>query len=62
MLEVTDEALVSSDIVGRPVSSIVDAGACLAVGPMLKIVGWYDNEVAYAARLLDLVAHIGGCP
>ncbi len=60
VLEVTDEPLVSTDIVGAPASSIVDAGACLSVGPLLKIVGWYDNELAYAARLLDLVAHIGG--
>ena len=59
ILDVTDAPLVSSDIVGNTHSSIVDAAACLAQGPLLKIVGWYDNEAAYAARLLDLAAQVG---
>lgn len=56
VLHVTDEPLVSSDIVGDPHSSIVDVGASLAVGPLIRLQGWYDNETGYAARLLDLAA------
>jgi glyceraldehyde 3-phosphate dehydrogenase len=59
ILDVRDDALVSSDIVGDSHSSIVDVGACLARGPLLKIVGWYDNEAGYAARVLDLASHVG---
>ncbi len=59
ILDVRDEPLVSSDIIGDTHSSIVDVSACLAQGPLLKIVGWYDNEAGYAARLLDLAAHLG---
>lgn len=56
VLRVTDEPLVSSDIVGDPHSSIVDVGASLSVGPLIRLQGWYDNETGYAARLLDLAA------
>jgi glyceraldehyde 3-phosphate dehydrogenase len=56
ILEVTDAPLVSSDVVGDLHSSIVDEGASLASGPLVRVVGWYDNEAAYAARLLDLAS------
>ena len=56
ILELRDDALVSSDIVGNTHSSIVDTGACLAAGPLIRVVGWYDNEAGYAARLLDLAS------
>lgn len=62
ILEVADEPLVSSDIVGRTASSIVDAQATLGVGALVKVCGWYDNEYAYAARLLDLATVAGGVP
>lgn len=60
IIEVVDKPLVSSDIVGEPVSSIVDVGACRSSGPLLKLVGWYDNEAGYAARLLDLAVELHG--
>ncbi len=60
VLAVCDDPLVSSDIVGTTVSSLVDAGAVLGVGSLVKVGGWYDNEAAYAARLLDLAAVAGG--
>lgn len=56
ILDVRNEPLVSSDIVGDLHSSIVDEQASLAAGPLVRVVGWYDNEAAYAARLLDLVS------
>lgn len=59
ILDVRDEALVSCDILGDPHSSIVDVGACMAQGALVKIVGWYDNEWGYAGRVLDLAAIAG---
>lgn len=56
ILDVRDKPLVSSDLVGETHSSVVDVGACMASGPLLRIAGWYDNESGYAARLLDLAA------
>ena len=59
ILDVRDEALVSSDILGDPHSSIVDIGACMGLGQLVKIVGWYDNEWGYSTRMLDLAAILG---
>ncbi len=58
ILDVRDEQLVSSDIIGDTHSSIVDVGASMGLGPLVRVVGWYDNEFAYAARLLDLASSI----
>ncbi len=59
VLDVRDDSLVSSDILGDTHSSIVDVGACIGMGPLIKIVGWYDNEWGYAGRLIDLAAVVG---
>ena len=59
ILDVRKEALVSSDILGDSHSSIVDVDACMGLGQLVKIVGWYDNEWGYSTRLLDLVAILG---
>ena len=59
ILDVRKEALVSSDILGDEHSSIVDVDACMGLGQLVKIVGWYDNEWGYSTRLLDLVAILG---
>lgn len=53
----TDE-LVSSDVMGDTRSSIVDSLMTLKVGPMLKVVAWYDNEAGYATRLVDMAQYI----
>jgi glyceraldehyde 3-phosphate dehydrogenase len=56
LLEVTDEPLVSCDIVGSPASSIVDSALTQVVGGnLVKVVAWYDNEWGYAHRLIDQV-------
>lgn len=53
-LAVSDEHLVSSDIVGRNESSIVDLELTQVLGgDLVKVVAWYDNEWGYCARLLD---------
>lgn len=59
ILDVRKEALVSSDVLSDPHSSIVDVDACMGLGQLVKIVGWYDNEWAYAGRVLDLAALAG---
>ncbi len=59
ILRVTDEALVSRDIIGDPHSSIVDSElTMLLAGNVLKVVSWYDNEWGYSARLVDMAAHV----
>ncbi len=56
ILEVTDEALVSTDLRGSTASSIFSAIDTLVVGNMVKVVAWYDNEWGYACRIADLTA------
>jgi len=58
ILEVTDEALVSSDLKGSTYSSIFSAMDTLVLGNMVKVVAWYDNEWGYASRLSDLTAMV----
>lgn len=54
ILAVTNEALVSSDIVGRSESSIVDLDSTNVVaGNMVRVVSWYDNEFGYCNRLIE---------
>ena len=59
ILEYSTEALVSSDIVGNPHSSIFDAPLTEVVaGNQLKVFAWYDNEWGYANRVVDLVRRL----
>jgi glyceraldehyde 3-phosphate dehydrogenase len=50
----TEDPIVSSDIVGWPYSCTFDALSTMAIGNLLKVVGWYDNEWGYSNRLVDL--------
>jgi glyceraldehyde 3-phosphate dehydrogenase len=60
ILAVTDEPLVSSDIIGRNESSIVDLSITQVVaGNMVKVFAWYDNEWGYAHRLVEQVIRVG---
>ena len=59
ILEYTEDPIVSADIVGNPHSNIFDAGMTSAQGNMVKVFGWYDNEMGYSARVADLVKRIG---
>lgn len=58
ILGVEDSLLVSSDFIGNRTSSIVDAASTKVIGNMVKVLSWYDNEVGFSARLLDLVQHV----
>jgi len=51
--------LVSSDYNGSTLSSIVDGLTTYAIGDMVKVMSWYDNEVGYSSRMVDLMAMIG---
>lgn len=59
ILAVTEDPLVSSDIIGSPYSSIVDLSLTQAIGNMVKIIAWYDNEYGYANRLVEEVIMVG---
>ena len=58
ILRYTEEPIVSSDIVGDPYSSIVDAGLIRVLGNQVKISSWYDNEWGYSNRLVDLATYM----
>jgi len=60
ILEVTEEPIVSSDIIGNSHSSIVDLSLTQVVGGnMVKVIAWYDNEYGYANRLVEEVIMVG---
>ena len=60
ILAVTEEPVVSSDIVGRPESAIVDLSLTQVVdGDMVKVFAWYDNEYGYSNRLVEQVINVG---
>jgi glyceraldehyde 3-phosphate dehydrogenase len=60
ILRVSDEPIVSADILGDPHASIVDAPSTMMVGDrLLKVLSWYDNEWGYAARLVDFAKRLG---
>ncbi|HZJ35925.1 MAG TPA: type I glyceraldehyde-3-phosphate dehydrogenase [Gillisia sp.] len=58
-LSYTEEPLVSIDIVGNPYSCIFDSQMTSVIGgDLIKLIGWYDNEVGYSSRLIDLISLI----
>lgn len=58
ILEYTEDPIVSIDIVGNAHSCIFDSLLTSVLGKVVKIVGWYDNEVGYSNRLVDLVKRV----
>jgi len=58
VLGYTEEPLVSMDFKGDPRSAIIDGPSTMAVGPLLKVIAWYDNEWGYAARLVDMTEYV----
>ncbi len=55
ILEYTDEPIVSTDIIGNPHSCIFDSDITSVNGTLVKVLGWYDNEAGYSARMADMV-------
>ena len=58
ILAVTDEPLVSCDFKGDRHSSIVDAPLTSVSGDLVKVMAWYDNEMGYSQRLVDLAKFV----
>jgi len=60
VIEVSDEPLVSVDYIGNVASSTVDAMSTNVVnGTLVNVTSWYDNEMGYSARCVDLLRYIG---
>lgn len=59
VLGYTEDAVVSSDFLGDPRTSIFDAKAGIALtDTFVKVVSWYDNEIGYSNKVLELIAHM----
>ena len=59
IMEYTEDPIVSIDIVGNPHSCIFDSKLTQVIGNTAKVVGWYDNETGYSARVADLIVKVG---
>lgn len=60
VIDITEEPIVSSDIVGSPYSSIVDLSLTKVVdGNLVKVIAWYDNEWGYSNRLVEMAIEVG---
>ena len=55
ILSYTEDPIVSVDIIGNTNSCVFDAQLTSVIDKMVKIVGWYDNEIGYSSRIIDLV-------
>ena len=61
ILAVSDEPLVSSDYIGDPHSSTIDALSTNVLGgTLVHVCSWYDNEMGYSTRCVDVIRHVGG--
>ena len=61
ILDVSDEPLVSSDYIGSRYSSVIDSLSTLVIdGTLVHVSSWYDNEMGYSARCVDLLAYLAG--
>lgn len=60
IVEVTNDPIVSSDIIGKSASAIVDLQLTSVVaGNMVKVIAWYDNEYGYSHRLIEQAIEVG---
>ena len=59
VLVYNEAPIVSSDIVGSPASCTFDAPLTMAMGSLVKVMGWYDNEWGYSNRLVDITEILG---
>ena len=58
ILQYTELPLVSVDMIGNSHSCIFDAQMTSVIGKLVKIIGWYDNEMGYSSRIIDLILRI----
>ncbi len=59
VLSYTEDPIVSVDIIGNSNSCVIDGLLTSVVGDLVRVVGWYDNEVGYSNRLVDLTLRMG---
>ena len=55
ILDYTEDPIVSVDVIGNTHSCLFDAQLTSVIDQMVKVVGWYDNEIGYSSRLIDLI-------
>lgn len=55
ILDYTEDPIVSVDILGNPHSCLFDSQLTSVIDKMVKVVGWYDNEIGYSSRIIDLI-------
>lgn len=55
ILDYTEDPIVSVDIIGNPNSCLFDAQLTSVIDKMVKVVGWYDNEIGYSSRIINLI-------
>ncbi len=55
ILAYTEDPIVSVDVIGNTNSCVFDAQLTSVIDKMVKVVGWYDNEIGYSSRLIDLI-------
>jgi glyceraldehyde 3-phosphate dehydrogenase len=58
ILDYTEDPIVSVDIIGNRNSCLFDAQLTSVIDKMVKVVGWYDNEIGYSSRIIDLIVFI----
>jgi glyceraldehyde 3-phosphate dehydrogenase len=58
ILDYTEDPIVSVDIIGNKNSCLFDAQLTSVIEKMVKVVGWYDNEIGYSSRIIDLILYI----
>jgi glyceraldehyde 3-phosphate dehydrogenase len=57
ILDYTEDPIVSVDIIGNTHSCLFDGQLTSVIDKMVKVVGWYDNEIGYSSRIIDLILH-----
>jgi len=58
ILDYTEDPIVSVDVIGNRNSCLFDAQLTSVLDKMVKVVGWYDNEIGYSSRIIDLITLI----
>ncbi|HPR31205.1 MAG TPA: type I glyceraldehyde-3-phosphate dehydrogenase, partial [Prolixibacteraceae bacterium] len=59
VLAYTEDQVVSNDFLGETCTSIFDAGAGIGLNDhFVKVVSWYDNEMGYSAKVVELIEHM----
>lgn len=58
ILDYTEDPIVSVDIIGNKNSCVFDSQLTSVIDKMVKVVGWYDNEIGYSSRIIDLILFI----